>query len=178
MPTAWRRSPRGSSASATSSATCRAARRRNRANAVTLIWPDIPYEPWRETCAALHLYTQIVGKYRLARTPWVNHSWHATLYINARGLTTGPIPDGPGAVEITFDLLDHAVIGAASDGSRAAMPLGPMSVAEFHARFVEMIASLGGTAAFHGRPNEVPNPVPFREDRRTRPYDGDAVARF
>ena len=127
------------------------------------------FEPWRETCAALHLYTQIVGKYRLARTPWVNHSWHATLYVNARGLTTGPVPDGPGAVEIAFDLLDHAVIGTASDGSRAAIPLGPMSVAEFHARFVEMIASLGGTPEFHGRPNEVPDPVPFREDRRPGP---------
>ena len=141
-------------------------------------WPDIPYPAWRETCAALHLYTQIVGKYRLARTPWVNHSWHATLYVNARGLTTGPVPDGPGAVEITFDLLDHAVIGAASDGSRAAIPLGPMSVAEFHARFVEMVASLGGTPEFHGRPNEVPDPVPFRDDRQARPYDADAVARF
>jgi uncharacterized protein DUF5996 len=145
---------------------------------VNLIWPDIPYEPWRETCSALHLYTQIVGKYRLARTPWVNHSWHATLYVNARGLTTSPIPDGPGATEIAFDLIDHAVVGTASDGRRAGFPLGPMSVAEFHARFVDLISSLGGTPEFGGRPNEVPDPVPFREDRQTRPYDAEAVARF
>src|SRR3954467_5165781 len=142
------------------------------------MWPDIPYQPWRETCTALHLYTQVVGKYRLARTPWVNHSWHATLYVNARGLTTGPVPDRPGALEIAFDLIEHAIIGTASDGGRADIPLGPMSVAEFHARFVEMISSLGGTPEFHGRPNEVPDPVPFRDDRQTRPYNADAVVRF
>jgi hypothetical protein len=141
-------------------------------------WPDIPFEPWRETCAALHLYTQIAGKYRLARTPWVNHSWHATLYVNARGLTTGLVPDGTGAIEIAFDLVEHAITGIASDGRRAGFPLGPISVAEFHARFVEMIASLGGTPAFHGRPNEVPNPVPFRDDRQTRPYGAASVTRF
>ena len=145
---------------------------------MTLSWPDIPYEPWRETCSALHLYTQIVGKYRLARTPWVNHSWHATLYVNARGLTTSPIPDGPGATEVAFDLIDHAVIGMASDGRRADFPLRPMSVAEFHSRFVDLIVSLGGTPEFDGRPNELPDPVPFREDRQTRPYDAEAVARF
>src|SRR4051812_36657258 len=108
-------------------------------------WPDISYPAWRETGAALHLYTQIVGKYRLARTPWVNHSWHATLYVNARGLTSSAVPDGPGAIEIAFDLVAHEVVGMASDGGRASIPLGPMSVAEFHARFREMIASLGGT---------------------------------
>ena len=59
-------------------------------------WPDIPYETWQETCSALHLYTQIVGKYRLARTPWVNHSWHATLYVDARGLTSSLVPDAAG----------------------------------------------------------------------------------
>jgi hypothetical protein len=141
-------------------------------------WPDIGYPAWQETCTALHLYTQIVGKYRLARTPWVNHSWHATLYVDARGLTTGPVPDGTGAIEIAFDLVQHAVIGTASDGRRADIPLGPMSVADFHARFVEMIAWLGGTSQFDGRPNEVPDPIPFRDDRQTRPYDADSVTRF
>jgi hypothetical protein len=96
------------------------------------MWPDIPYEPWRETCSALHLYSQIVGKYRLARTPWVNQSWHATLYVNARGLTTSIVPDGAMGVEIGFDLLDQAIIGMTTDGRRAGFPLGPMSVAEFH----------------------------------------------
>jgi Family of unknown function (DUF5996) len=142
------------------------------------MWPDIPYEPWRETCTALHLYTQIVGKYRLARTPWVNHSWHATLYVNARGLTTSLIPDGAVGVEIAFDLLDHTIIAATTVGRKAGFPLGEMSVAEFHRSFLDLISQLGGTAQFDGRPNEVPNPVPFRDDRRTRPYDADAVTRF
>jgi hypothetical protein len=143
-----------------------------------MIWPDIPYEPWRETCTALHLYTQIVGKYRLARTPWVNHSWHATFYVGARGIGTSLIPDGSEGVEVVFDLLDHAVIGAATDGRRGDFPLGPMSVAGFHARFLDLVRSLGGTPDFDGRPNEVPDPIPFVEDRVARPYDKDAVTRF
>ena len=142
------------------------------------MWPEIPYEPWHETSSALHLYTQIVGKYRLARTPWVNHSWHATLYVNARGLTTSIIPDGPVGVEIAFDLLAHAIVGATTDGRRAGFALGPMSVAEFHARLLDLIRQLGGSPQFDGRPNEVPNPIPFRDDRQASPYDADAVTRF
>src|SRR3954453_23355932 len=95
-------------------------------------WPDIPYEPWRETCSALHLYTQIVGKYRLTRTPWINHSWHATFYVDARGLTTSLVPDSPGGVEVAFDLLGHAVIGITTDGRQSQFALEPMSVAVFH----------------------------------------------
>jgi hypothetical protein len=141
-------------------------------------WADIPYEPWRETCSALHLYLQIVGKYRLARTPWINHSWHATFYVNARGFTTSQIPDRSGAIEIGFDLVDHAVVGNASDGRTAEFSLGPMSVAEFHGRFLDLIRSLGGTPDFHGRPNEVPHPVPFAADRARRAYAPEAVTRF
>lgn len=140
--------------------------------------PDIPYEPWRETCSALHLYMQIVGKYRLARTPWVNHSWHATLYFDARGFTTSIVPDGPGGIEIAFDLIEHAVVGTATDGRTTQFALGPMSVAAFHARFVDMIEKLGGVAEFDGSPNEIPNPVRFEDDRAERPYDSDAVTRF
>jgi hypothetical protein len=142
------------------------------------MWPQIPYDEWRETCSALHLYTQIVGKYRLAHTPWVNHSRHATLYVTARGLTTSLVPDGPGGIEIIFDFIEDAVKGATTDGRKAEFPLAPMSVAEFHGRFVDLIMQLGGRPAFNGRPNEVPNPVPFREDRQDRPYDGEAVRRF
>jgi hypothetical protein len=146
-------------------------------DAMSAAWPDIPYEKWHETCSALHLYSQIVGKYRLARTPWVNHAWHATLYVDARGLTTSLIPDAAG-IEIAFDLRGHALRGNAADGRTAEFPLGPMSVAEFHGRFLEIIASLGGTPRFHGRPNERPDPIPFRDDRQTRPYDAEAVERF
>jgi hypothetical protein len=141
------------------------------------MWPDIPFEAWHETCSALRLYAQIVGKYRLARSPWVNHSWHATFYVNARGLTTSLIPDGSG-IEIVFDLIRHAVIAQSADGRTADIPLGSMSVAEFHARFREVVAGLGGNPQFDGRPNEFPDAVPFSDNPQTRPYDRNAVERF
>jgi hypothetical protein len=93
-------------------------------------------------------------------------------------LTTSLVPDGPGGVEVCFDLVDHAVTSAATDGRRASFALGPMSVADFHGRFRDMIRSLGATAQFNGRPNEVPNPLPFAQDQTPRPYDTDAVTRF
>ncbi len=142
------------------------------------MWPDIPYAQWRETCSALHLFSQVVGKYRLARAPWINHSWHATLYVNARGLTTSLVPDGAGGIEITLDLLDHAVVGASTDGRTARFALRPMSVADFHAAFRDLVRALGGKPEFDGRPNEVPNPVRFVDDRDARPYDAAAVTRF
>ena len=141
-------------------------------------WPALPYVDWAETCSALHLYTQIVGKYRLARTPWLNHSWHATCYVNSRGLTTSLVPDGPGGVEIVLDLLDHVVIGSTTGGRTAQFELAPMSVAGFHARFVDLLREIGATPEFHSRPNEVPDPVPFAKDTAKRPYDAEAVTRF
>ena len=140
-------------------------------------WPELDYAQWRETCAALHLYLQIVGKYRLAHTPWLNHSWHATFYVGARGWNSSLVPDGPG-IEVSFDLIDHQVIGWAADGRTASIALRPMSVAAFHAAFVAMIGGLGGDPAFDGAPNEVPDPVPFASDDRERPYDAEAVTRF
>jgi hypothetical protein len=141
-------------------------------------WPDIPYSVWKDTCSALHLYTQIVGKYRLARDPWINHSWHATLSVTARGLTTSIIPDGPGGIEVGFDLIDHRVIVSASDGRTVGLPLGPGTVASFHAQFQRAVAAVGGTPDFDGRPNEMPDPVPFVDDEVLRPYDAEAVTRF
>lgn len=141
-------------------------------------WPEIPYPAWRETCTALHLFAQIVGKYRLARTPWLNHSWHATFYVDARGLTTARVPDVSGDIEIRFDLIDHVVVGQSTNGRVEAFDLGPMSVAQFHGKFLDLIRALGGTPTFHGRPNETPNPVAFVADVASRPYDSDAVTRF
>jgi hypothetical protein len=141
-------------------------------------WPEIPFPPWRETAAALHLYLQVIGKYRLARTPWLNHSWHATLYLNGRGLTTSLVSDGSRGVEIAVDLIDHAVVGTATDGRRAAFPLRAMSVARFHAETLDLLRALGATRDFDGKPNEVLDPVPFAEDTTERPYDAAAVTRF
>lgn len=141
-------------------------------------WPRIPYAEWRETCAALHLWSQIVGKYRLAHTPWVNHSWHATLYVTPRGLTSGPVPDAGVLVTLRLDFCDHVFVAEAEGGARATFPLRPMSVAEFFGRTADAIRSVGGTPAMHGVPNEVADPVPFESDEAERPYDADAVRRF
>lgn len=140
-------------------------------------WPQLDYLGWRETCSALHLYLQIVGKYRLAHTPWLNHSWNATFYVTPTGLASSPIPDGPG-IEIRFDFREHRVLGTCGNGRVATFALGPTTVAAFRADFVKLITELGGTPTFNDTPNEVPNPVPFSEDHRDRPYDRDAVQRY
>lgn len=140
-------------------------------------WPQLDYLGWRETCSALHLYLQIAGKYRLAHTPWLNHSWNATFYVTPLGLASSPIPDGPG-IEILFDLREHRVVGTSGNGRKASFALEPTTVAVFHASFVRLISDLGGTPTFNDTPNEVPNPIPFTEDHRDRPYDREAVQRF
>ena len=140
-------------------------------------WPEIPYEPWRETCRALHLFSQIVGKYRLARTPWLNHSWHATLYVDARGLTTSTVADGTG-IEIRFDLIDHCLIGMAGDGRTASFALEPMAVADFLRRFVALLESIGANSRFNLVPNEIPDAIRFDMDDAARPYDAEAVSRY
>lgn len=141
-------------------------------------WPVLDYGAWRETCAALHLWSQVVGKYRLAHTPWVNHSWHATLYVTPRGLTTGIVPDRGRAVALAFDFCDHRLLAQAEGGASAGFALEPMSVAEFLARTRRIIADVGGTPAIHGSPNEVADARPFAEDTAARPYDAAAVERF
>ena len=141
-------------------------------------WPDIPFAAWQDTCATLHLWTQIVGKYRLARTPWQNHSWHATLYVSSRGLTTSLVPDGPGGVQVDFDFIDHALVVSATDGTTKTLPLTPMTVADFHTRFRALLAEIGANATFHGAPNEIPDPIPFAEDVTHAAYDPEAVNRF
>ncbi|MCD2180473.1 DUF5996 family protein [Rhizobium sp. GN54] len=140
-------------------------------------WPHLDYLGWHETCSALHLYLQVVGKYRLASTPWLNHSWNATFYVTPRGLTSATIPDAAG-IEILFDFHDHMVVGTSGDGRKASFALGASTVAAFHGDFVKLVSELGGTPLFHGEPNEVPFPVPFEEDYRERPYDPAATHRF
>ena len=125
----------------------------------------------------MHLYTQIVGKYRLAHVPWVNHSWHATLYVNADGLTTGLIPDGPG-ITVQFDLQRQTLTISCSSGESRGFALEPMSVADFDARFKQTVAAVGGSPEYHESPNELPEVVPFAQDTAQRPWDADAVSRF
>ena len=141
-------------------------------------WPALPYQAWRETCTNLQLRSQIVGKIRLAQTPWLNHSWHVTAYVTARGLTTGPIPHGDRVFQIDFDFIDHRLVVQTSDGLTRSMPLVEQTIADFHAAVVAHMRDLKLEVKFHGIPNEVPDPIPFTEDREHRAYDADAVQRF
>ena len=141
-------------------------------------WPEIPYESWKESCATLHLWKQIVGKYRLRRTPWINHGWHATFYMTARGLTTSLIPVGSRGVQFDFDFVSHELIGAVTDGSRRTFALEPMTVAEFYNRFLALTGELGVRTKINGTPNEVADAVPFERDLTHKSYDADAVTRF
>jgi hypothetical protein len=141
-------------------------------------WPDIPFARWAETCRALHLYSQIVGKYRLARTPWVNHSWHATLYVDATGLTTGVVHDDGMGIELKLNLVDHRLVGTNNHGDRRDFALEVGTVAGFCRQLKQVVEKLGGTPEFHGSPNELEERVAFERDDRERHYDRDATTRF
>ncbi len=141
-------------------------------------WPRLPYEEWADTCTTLHLWLQIVGKVRLARTPWVNHQWHVTLYLTSRGLTTSPIPHSGRTFQIDLDFIDHRLRIKGSEGEVGDMELRPRSVADFHDRLLEELGNLGYPVEIHGTPNELPDPVPFAEDHDNASYDAEAANRF
>jgi hypothetical protein len=141
-------------------------------------WPELPLQAWRATYETLHLWTQIVGKIRLARAPWLNHSWHVALYVTARGLTTSPIPDGTRTFQIDFDLVDHDLRIATSDGARRQFALAGKSVASFYAEIMAALGDLGIHLAIDEMPSELPEPVRFSADNLHATYDPDAVRRF
>jgi hypothetical protein len=141
-------------------------------------WPDLPTAAWRETYATLHLWTQIIGKIRLVRTPWLNHSWHIVLYVTARGLTTSPIQDGTGTFQIDLDFIDHALRISTSAGATREFALAGHSVASFYAAIMAALAELGIDVAIDEMPNELPEPIPFSQDKQHASYDPDAVRRF
>src|SRR5664279_1168573 len=106
-------------------------------------WPELPYAAWADTAATLQLWTQVAGKIRLTRTPWLNHSWHVALYVTARGLTTSPIPDGARTFQIDFDFIDHVLWVRTSDGHFRQVALKPVSVAEYYEDLVLALRELG-----------------------------------
>jgi hypothetical protein len=141
-------------------------------------WPALPLREWQETYHNLHMWTQIVGKVRLELTPAMNHWWNVPLYVNARGLTTSPIPYGRSVFEVQFDFVDHKLLIDRSDGVRKAIELLPRTVAEFYAEFMSTLRSLGIEVSIYAKPVEVVNPIPFAEDNLYRAYDAEAVHRF
>src|SRR5437764_5214633 len=140
-------------------------------------WPALPLDGWKDTYATLHRWSQIVGKVRLARTPWVNHSWHVTLYLTARGLTTSAIPYGTKSFQIDFDFIDHQLPIRTSDGDVRSVALRPRSVADFYRELMAALGDLGVETAIHPRPNELEDATPFAEDETHAAYDPDAAGR-
>jgi hypothetical protein len=141
-------------------------------------WPALPLADWKDTADTLHMCMQIVGKVRLVQTPWVNHSWHVPFYVTSRGLTTSPIPHGGRTFELTFDFLDHRLLVASSDGGAGQVPLVPQSVAAFHRRLMDELRRLRLPVTIHGRPNEVPDAIPFERDEVHHSYDAEHAHRF
>jgi hypothetical protein len=147
------------------------------ANNPSLQWPDLPPAGWRDTYGTLHMWTQIVGKTRLALAPMENHWWQVALYVTARGLTTSPMPVRHGAVEVEFDFLSHQLCIQTSDGSRGVFPLKAMSVSDFFAQYLAALRELGIKPAIYPSPVEVLTAIPFAQDREHAAYDPDAAHR-
>ncbi len=142
-------------------------------------WPELPaLEEWQDTLTTVHLWTQMVGKIRLALGPWVNHSWGSALYVTTRGLTTSPIPYQGRTFTIDFDFVEHRLRIALSDGSGAAFDLRPMTVAGFHRELFDTLGESGIEVRILARPVEMAEAIRFEQDTRHRSYDADAIHRF
>jgi Family of unknown function (DUF5996) len=144
----------------------------------TEAWPSLPLEAWSDTCATVHMWTQIVGKIRLTQSPWINHSWHVTLYVTTRGLTTSPIPYGNRTFQIDFDFIGHEVKIQSSDGGVAGFSLQPQSVAVFYRRLQSEMGKLDLHVNINEKPNEIPDPIPFDQDETHNAYDPEYANRF
>jgi hypothetical protein len=143
-----------------------------------MTWPSLPLEEWKDTCATLHMWTQIVGKVRLAQTPLVNHWWNVPLYVSARGLTTTAMPHGERFFEMEFDFIEHQLVTKSSDGHRATIALKPKSVAAFYAETMNMLRELDLDVHIWKMPVEIPDPIPFDQDEQHASYDPEYAGRL
>lgn len=141
-------------------------------------WPSLDYAAWSDTSAALHLWTQVVGKIRLVQSPWTNHCWNTTLYVTATGLSTSAIPYDTRTFQIDFDFVAHRLTVLASDGRSRQMPLESQSVAAFYGRIMETLKALELPVRIHTTPNEIADAIPFDRDDKPRPYDPEYANRF
>ena len=140
--------------------------------------PELPFAAWADTCATLQLWTQVVGKIRLAHTPTVNHWWNVPLYVTSRGLTTSLIPHPAGGFQIDFDFIDHRLQILTCAGAVESIALQPRSVAEFHAEVMGRLRSLGLQTRIWTMPVEIENAIPFEQDRTHAAYDAEYANRF
>ena len=141
-------------------------------------WPSLPLEAWQDTYATLHMWTQIVGKIRMALTPPLNHFWHCTLYVTPRGLTTSTMRQGNRLVEMRLDFLEHRLLIESSDGQTKPITLAPRTVADFYREVMSSLKALGFDVHIHAKPDEVQNPIPFAEDTVHKSYDPEYAQRF
>src|SRR5689334_21381732 len=141
-------------------------------------WPALPLNSWKDTCATLHMWTQIVGKVRLALTPLVNHWWNVPLYVSARGLTTSSIPYGRGSFELSFDFIDHQLVLHSSDGLVKTLPLTSRTVADFYHDVMQMLRSAGIEVHIWKMPVEIADPIPFDQDTVHGSYDPERAQTF
>jgi len=141
-------------------------------------WPSLPYPAWRETCTTLHLWTQVIGKIRLACTPWLNHSWHVTLYPTAQGLTTSLVPYGQRSFEIEFDFNQHQLVIRTGEGGSEKIALKPRTVASFFAAVIATLASLEIAVQITELPCEIPGAIPFSHDHTHSAYDPEYAHRL
>lgn len=147
-------------------------------NSKTEIWPALPFSEWKETCKTLHMWTQIVGKVRLSLTPWTNHSWHVTLYLTARGLTTSPMYFGARALQIDFDFVDHILRMQTGEGIEKIIRLTPKSVATFYREVMGALRELEMPVEINTTPNEVDPAIPFEQNEKDAAYDPEYANRF
>ena len=136
-------------------------------------WPTLPTGEWMDTIEAVHLWTQVVGKIRLAYSPWLNHSWGVPLYVSTRGLRTSPIPYGNEAVELEFDFIEHRLDVHTTAGQHRSIPLGSGSVADFYHGVLGAMADVGMPVTINPMPSEIPGAIPFDRDTTSRSYDPD-----
>jgi len=141
-------------------------------------WPALRLDDWTETRETLHMWSQVVGKVRLAKAPVVNHWWNVTMYVTPRGLTTSSIPDGSRLFDIEFDFCEHALVIRASDGGAQRVALRPMSVADFYAQVVEALRELDIDVSISTRPTEIEIAIPFEQDHQHASYDPVAAWTF
>lgn len=141
-------------------------------------WPDLPLAAWSDTYKTLHLWLQIVGKVRLTSSAWVNHSWHATLYVTARGLTSSPMASGAQTFQIDFDFIDQRLMIETNDGRKGGFALPRQSVATFYAQLMAELEKLDLKVRINPRPNEIENPIRFDRDEVHRAYDAEYANRF
>jgi Family of unknown function (DUF5996) len=142
------------------------------------MWPELKWADWQKTADTLHMWTQIVGKTRLALSPLQAHWWNVPLYVSARGLNTSAMPYGSEFLEVAFDFVSHELKFSMSSGASLTTPLRAQSVADFYREYQRSLSALGVSVPIHPVPVELQKPVPFAEDTQHASYDPDAAHRF